>query len=260
MRPASVGQVPVLLIGRAGSRGVPGKNTMTILGRPLMAYPLLAAAHAATVGTVYLSTDGSEIKRIGRSFGAEVIDRPPELCTASALVEDVVVHGYEELRRREGRPVPIFVLLFCNSATVTPGLIDQGVRALQDDVALDSAVSVSLYNEYSPVRAKRIDDHGLLAPYVDVEQIPGASCDRDSATSAYFCDCSLWVLRDRCLRLGEGQPPFRWMGRRSMPLHQAGGLDIDHDYGVAMTEHWLRRHGFSEEESPYTLAAEARTS
>jgi hypothetical protein len=233
---------------------------MPILGRPLMAYPLLAAAQAGAVDTVYLSTDGPEIKRVGRSFGAQILDRPPALCTASALVEDVVVHGYEQIVHRERRPVPIFVLLFCNSATVTPGLIDQGVKALQDDATIDSAVSVSLYNEYSPVRAKRIGKDGLLAPYVDVDQIPGASCDRDSATPAYFCDCSLWVLRDRCVQLGQGQLPFRWMGHRSLPLHQSGGLDIDHDYGVAMTEHWLRKHGFTEDSTPYTVAVQATTS
>ena len=32
--------VPVLLIGRGGSRGVKGKNTMEILGRPLMEYQI----------------------------------------------------------------------------------------------------------------------------------------------------------------------------------------------------------------------------
>jgi hypothetical protein len=116
---------------------------------------------------------------------------------------------------------------------------------------LDSAVSVSPYNEHSPVRAKRVTPDGLLAPYVDVTAIPGASCDRDSADTCYFCDCSVWVLRSRCMQIENGVLPFRWMGRRSAPLYQQGGLDIDYDYGVAMTEHWLRKHGFTETTTPY---------
>lgn len=240
------GRVPVLLIGRAGSRGVPGKNTMLILGQPLMSYPIMAARSSRSAGTLYVSTDGKEIKQIGRSYGAEIIERPSVLATASALVEDVVVHGYEDISRREKRAPEALILLFCNSATVTSDLIDRCVERLRQDKSLDSAVSVSLYNEYSPVRAKRIDEHGLLQPYVNVDDIPGASCDRDSAEPAYFCDCSVWVMRRRCMNLANGQLPFRWIGQRVAPVPQVGGLDIDHEYGIAMTESWLRRHGFSD--------------
>jgi hypothetical protein len=84
-----------------------------------------------------------------------------------------------------------------------------------------------------------------------VNQIPGASCDRDAATPAYFCDCSMWILRPRCIEIEKGILPFRWMGRRSLPIYQTGGLDIDHDYGVPLTEFWLRKHGFTEHSTPY---------
>ncbi len=35
--------VAALLLGRGGSTGFPGKNLYLVLGRPLMAYPLIAA-------------------------------------------------------------------------------------------------------------------------------------------------------------------------------------------------------------------------
>ncbi len=240
--------VPVLLIGRGGSRGVPGKNVMPILGRPLMTYPIMAARASKRVGELFLSTDGEELKRIGREHNVRIIDRPANLCTDDALVEDVVAHGHGEITRILGE-FEMFVLLFCNTATITPGLIDEGIEKLHDDPSLDSAVSVSLYNEYSPVRAKRIDAGGFVVPYIDIGSIDGASCDRDSAVPCYFCDCSIWVLRSRCMDIANGVLPFRWMGRRTAPLHQQGGLDIDHDYGVAMTEHWLKKHGFSTPET-----------
>lgn len=242
--------VPALLIGRGGSRGVPGKNTMKILGRPLMTYPILAARHARHVSDIFLSTDSAEIKAVGRALGVEIVDRPTVLATDTALVEDVVVHGYLEMLKRMST-IEMFVLLFCNSATITPGIIDKGIEILRRDTSLDSAVTVSLYNEFSPVRAKRINTEGLIALYVDVNSIPGASCDRDSSQACYFCDCSVWVLRPNCTDLDNGVLPFRWMGRKSFPLYQEGGLDIDHDYGIAMTEHWLLKHGFSETKTPY---------
>ncbi|GHU41771.1 hypothetical protein FACS1894190_10260 [Spirochaetia bacterium] len=242
--------VPVLMIGRGGSRGVPGKNTMDILGRPLMEYPILAARNSKHIGGIYLSTDAEYIKEIGRKHNVNIIDRPAELCADEALVENVVVHGYEQIVKASATSFDMFVLLFCNTATITPGLIDTGIEMLRGDPSLDSAVSVSLYNEYSPVRAKRISPEGLVLPYMDIP-IDNASCDRDSAEPCYFCDCSIWVLRSRCMDIENGVLPFRWMGKKTAPLYQSGGLDIDHDYGVAMTNHWLLKHGFSETVTPY---------
>jgi len=238
-------KIPVLMIGRGGSRGVPGKNTMHILGRPLMEYPILAAKNSTHVGEIYLSTDAESIKKIGRKNGVKIIDRPPSLASDEALVEDVVVHGFQQMEKISGKNIDIFVLLFCNTATITPGLIDKGIEMLHMDVSIDSAVSVSLYNEYSPVRAKKITKDGYIAPYLDIK-IDNASCDRDTAEPCYFCDCSVWVLRANCMNIEEGTLPFRWMGRKSIPLYQQGGLDIDHDYGVSMTVHWLQKNGFSD--------------
>jgi hypothetical protein len=249
--------IAALLIGRGGSRGVPGKNTRLILGRPMMMYPILAVQNSHHVDRIFLSTNASEIRKVGQSQNLDIIDRPPRLCTDQALVENVVVHGFHAISENVGGQVEFIVLLFCNSATITPGIIDDGIAMLRADNSLDSAVTVSPYNEYSPVRAKRIDEDGLIIPYVDVESIPGASCDRDGAATCYFCDCSAWILRPRCMNLQNGVLPFRWMGRRSIPLYQEGGLDIDHDYGIAMTEHWLQAHGFSEATTPYVSDAAA---
>jgi CMP-N-acetylneuraminic acid synthetase len=243
-------KVPVLMIGRGGSRGVPGKNTMMILGRPLMEYPILAAKYSKHVGDIYLSTDAESIKKIGQEHHLKIIERPAELCSDTALVEDVVVHGYEQIVRMSGNNIEMIVLLFCNTATITPGLIDKGIEMLREDTTLDSAVSVSLYNEYSPVRARKITSDGFIVPYIDT-LIDNASCDRDSAEPCYFCDCSIWVLRSNCMNISEGILPFRWMGHKSVPLYQQGGLDIDHDYGISMTVHWLQKHGFSEKTLPY---------
>ncbi len=241
---------PALLIGRGGSRGVPGKNTMPILGRPLMTYPVLAARSSRSIGDVYLSTDDAAIRRVGEALGCLNLHRPPALATDGALVEDVVVDAFARMEAAQGH-IEIFVLLFCNSATIRPGILDEGIRRLEEDESLDSAVTVSPYNEYSPVRAMRIDARERLQSYVDVGAIPNASCDRDSAETCWFCDCSAWVLRRRCMDLSRGRAPFRWIGQSVYPLRQFGGLDIDHPYGVAHTEWWLRAHGFSETATPY---------
>jgi hypothetical protein len=222
---------------------------MEILGRPLMTYPIMAARHARQVDRLFLSTEDTEIAEIGSKAGLELIDRPAELATDAALVEDVVQHGYREIVKVTGK-LDLLVLLFCNSATIPVGMIDEGIDQLRADPSLDSAVSVSRYNEYSPVRAMKISLRGVLENYVDVSAISDASCDRDSAADSWFCDCSVWVLRPRCIDPLSDSLPFRWTGRTIWPMRQEGGLDIDHPYGIAHTEWWLRAHGFTEHTTP----------
>lgn len=242
--------VPALLIGRAGSRGVPGKNTMSVLGRRMFEYPLIAADRSASVDRVYVSSDDEELRGLSEVYGVRWMQRPAELATDTALVEDVVAHGIEAIIEAEESDPRIVVLLLANAATVSPRAIDEGVAALLADPSLDSAVTVSSYNEYSPVRAKRISEDGLLLPFGDVDAIPGASCDRDSQEQTWFCDGGAWVLRTRCRDLG-GLLPFRWMGKRTHPIRQEGGLDIDYWPDVARTETWLRHEGFDDHQEPW---------
>lgn len=243
--------IPALIIGRGGSTGLPGKNTMNIVGRPLMQYPIMAAKNAKCVDKVYLSTDSDDIKTVGRSLGCEIIDRPAFLATKEAKSEDAFVHGYEFIREHYGKPIDAIVLLFCNGATITPGFIDEGYAALQRDASLDSAVTTSVFNMWSPARARKLDKEGLLVPAIDPALIEGVSCDRDTQGDVYYADCSMFVVRPRCMDLSYGLEPFKWIGRRVYPLKQWGGLDIDYHWQVPMVDYWLRQHGFSEDKTPY---------
>lgn len=245
--------VVALLLGRKGSTGFPGKNTYPVLGKPLAYYPMKAAMDAATVDRVYISTDDEDLMALARGLGAEVIVRPPELATKEALGEDAYVHGYKVIRDRQreaGREVEIVVLLFCNAATVLPEIIDEGVRVLRENPSYDSAVSVSCYNMWSPLRARRIGEDGLLHPFVPFETFGDPAtmnCDRDSQGDAWFADMSVSIVRPRCLeRIGEGLLPQKWMGQKIYPLKQWGGLDVDHEWQMPLVEHWLIRHGFNE--------------
>jgi CMP-N-acetylneuraminic acid synthetase len=244
--------IAALLIGRAGSTGFPNKNIAPLLGRPLMVYPILAAQHARSIaqGAVYLSTDSEKMREIAATHGCHLVDRPEWLATDEALAEDAFRHGFRVIRASAPEPIEFIVLLFCNAATITPGIIDVGVEALRQDPSLDSAVTVSQYDMWSPLRAKKIEN-GLLTPFVPLEFWDDVSCDRHSQGATYFADCSVFVCRPRCLDPSYGDLPFRWMGRRVYPLPQWGGLDVDYEWQLGQVEFWLRRHGFSETRTPY---------
>jgi hypothetical protein len=243
--------IPALLIGREGSVGFPGKNLHPVLGRPLVVYPLHAALDSKSVDRIYISTDSPRIKEIGEEMGAEIIDRPPELCTAGALGEDVFVHGYRTIRGRTGETIELMVLLFANAPSVLPATIDEGIDVLRKNPAYDSAVTVSRYNMWSPLRSRRIGEDGLLHPFVPIETFGDPqtlSCDRDSQGDIWFADMGLSIVRPRCLeRLEEGLLPQKWMGQKIYPLKQWGGLDVDYEWQLPQAEYWLRKHGWREE-------------
>lgn len=239
-----------LMLGRDGSRGFPGKNTTPVLGRPLMAYPLLAAKASKHVERAYVSTDSPGIKKVALEYGARVIDRPAELCTPQALGEDAFAHGFRLIRdelKKEGQELELLVLLFCNAATVSAELIDEGVKALRERPEADSAVSVSRYNMWSPLRARKENKDGFLDPFVPFETFGDPrtlNCDRDSQGDVWYADMGLSIVRPRCFdAMQDGLLPQRWMGRNIHPLKQWGGCDVDYEWQMPGVEYWLLKHG-----------------
>lgn len=244
--------VAALLLGRGGSIGFPGKNLYPVLGRPLMAYPLIAAQDSEYTDRIYASTDSEAIMAVGSRYGAEIIVRPPELCTPEALGEEAFSHGYRVIRdclAEKGETVELMVLLFANAATVTGELIDRGIEMLRADPTLDSAVTVSRYNMWSVLRARRVADDGLLHPFVPFERFGDPAtlnCDRDSQGDVYFADMGASVVRPRCLEhLEEGLLPQKWMGQRIAPIHSWGGCDVDYEWQIPGVEYWLIQHGYT---------------
>lgn len=254
--------IVALIIGREHSVGFPGKNIHPVLGRSLMEYPLLAAKNAKTVDRVYISTDSLRIKEIGKKYGVEIINRPPEFCIDSALGEDVFVHGYhiiKDILKHEKEEVELMVLMHCNSPTILSETIDEGVRVLCENLDYDSAVTVSRYNMWSPLRARKIGDDGLLHPFVPFETFGDPktmSCDRDSQGDVLFADMGVSIVRSHCLEnIKKGLLPQKWMGHRIYPLEQWGGCDVDYEWQIPLVEFWLKKHGFDEESIPYEVSS-----
>jgi len=239
-------KVAALLLGRKGSLGFPGKNIYKILGRSAMEYPLLAAKGSKYVNKVYVSTDDELIMRIGNKHGVELIRRPPELCTKEALFEDALVHGYLEIKKRLGETPKYLVILMCNACQIEAAMIDEAIETLENDPKADSAVSVSIYNMWSPLRARKEDKNGFLKPFVPFETFGDPktlNCDRDSQGDVWFADMGVSIVRPHCLDdIDKGLLPQKWMGNRIYPLKQWGGCDIDYEWQVPGVEFWLKKN------------------
>ncbi|MDH4027439.1 MAG: cytidylyltransferase [Nitrospirota bacterium] len=239
--------IPALILGRKGSQGFKGKNTFKVSGHPLAYYPMNAAKNTKEIDAVYLSTDDPDLMEIARENGVEVIVRPDHLCTSSALGEDAYVHGYHEIKRSNpGKEIEAVVLLFCNAPMITPETISSGIAALRENPDIDSAVTVSRYNMWSPLRARKINKDGLLDPFVPFETFGDPktlNCDRDSQGDVWFADMNASIVRPECLEnIDKGLLPQKWMGQKIYPLKQWGGLDVDYEWQIPQVEFWLTAH------------------
>lgn len=237
--------IVALLMGRKKSKGFPGKNLHFVLGKPLAYYPMRAAKGCPEVDKIYLSTDDEQLMELANENGIEVVKRPPELCTDETLGEQVYIHAYNVVKEQnQNQKIELIVLLMCNAPTVTSKMISKGIKVLRDNSEYDSAVTVSRYNMWSPLRARKISEEGLLKPFVPFEAFGDPetlSCDRDSQGDVWFADMGASIVRPKCLANPEyGLLPQRWMGQKIYPLKQSGGLDVDYEWQIPQVECWLK--------------------
>jgi len=136
---------------------------------------------------------------------------------------------------------------------IMPEIIDKGIEVLRKNKNIDSAVTVSDYNIWSPIRARKVGADGLLHPFVPFEQFEfKVDSNRQKLDTVYFHDCGASVVRPSCIEnIKEGLLPQKWMGKKIYPLKQVGGLDIDYKYEIPLVESWLKEKGFTENLTPY---------
>lgn len=131
--------VIAVIPARGGSKGVPGKNTRLLGGKPLIAYTIESAKRCNYIDRVIVSTDDEKIARVAREYGAEVpFVRPQELAEDMTPTEPVLKHTVEWLEENEGYNTDIVVFLQLTDLPRTRGLLDRVVEPLLQNENLDS--------------------------------------------------------------------------------------------------------------------------
>ena len=233
-----------LMIGRKGSRGFKGKNTYKIFNKAMCEYPLIAAKKSKMIDKIFVAIDCPKIKKASKKYGVNCIDRPKSLNNSKALGDHVFEYAYFEIKKKLKSKIDIIVLLFANAPTINKDLIEKGIKILKKDKKCDSAVSTSVYNMWSPLRARRIDKKGYLKPFVPFKTFGNPktlNCDRDSQGNVYFADMSVSVVRAKCLEnLDKGLLPQKWMGKNIKAINSVAGCDVDYKWQIPSVEYWLK--------------------
>lgn len=216
-----------VIIGRAGSKGLPGKNARSIAGRPMVFHTIQDAMQSASVGRIIVSTDGDAIAAAAESMAVEVIRRPASLASDTATVDSAVRHAVQSGSAMES----IVVILYANVPVRPDDLIDRAVATLIETGA-DSVQSYSDVGKNHPHWMVQLDDERRVTP-----NVRNTIYRRQDLTKLFMPNGGvIAVRRDTLFTVIEGQPhAFLGNDRRGIISPEGSVVDVDNqtDYLVA---------------------------
>jgi len=86
-----------IIPARAGSKGLPGKNTALIEGKSLVQLAIESALSIPEITRVVVTSDDVSVQKIASDSGAEVVVRPAELAQDHSSIESAILHALAEL-------------------------------------------------------------------------------------------------------------------------------------------------------------------
>lgn len=152
-------KILAIIPARAGSKGIPGKNTKLLGGKPLIAWTVEAARGSRYLDKTVVSTESEEIGRLAEAHGASFpFLRPKKLATDKAGSDGLVLHALQELPGFD-----YFVLLQPTSPFRTSEDIDQAIELMLSKKAR-SCVSV-VEAPAHPFLVFKKEKGGTLVPF-----------------------------------------------------------------------------------------------
>ena len=135
--------IMAVIPARGGSRGIPGKNVRSFLGKPLLAWTIEVARESGVFARVLVSTDNEEIAEAGKRYGADVpFRRPPELARDETPTALVIRHAMEWCRSHNQELPEVVMVLEPTSPCRRPFHLIE-TAALFKQRAVESVASVS---------------------------------------------------------------------------------------------------------------------
>jgi CMP-N,N'-diacetyllegionaminic acid synthase len=135
-----------IIAARGGSKGIPGKNLLSLCGKPLLAWSVLHARDARAVDEVVVSSDSPDILDVARSYGAVGVHRPAEIAGDTATSESAWLHALNAREQSVG-PFDRVVALQATSPIRESADIDSACEQYERE-RLDSMLSVCEVEDY----------------------------------------------------------------------------------------------------------------
>ncbi len=186
-------RVAGIILSRAGSKGVPNKNLLLLLGRPVLTYTFEHALCARLIERVFLSSEDEGALCLAEEWGIETIRRPEALANDSSPIEQALNHALDELAARHGYRPEVVVVLYGNIPVRSETIIDDCIEDLIR-TGCDSVRSFSPVDKHHPFWMSRIEG-GRVVPFFENKVYR-----RQDLPPLFIHDGAALVLRRKAVR------------------------------------------------------------
>lgn len=178
-----------IVLARAGSKGLPGKNWKPLMGKPLVEYAIEAGLNSKYIDDVVISTDCEQCIKIARNLGIEIpFRRPNELSSDGVSSADVIAHALDFLNA-SGRFYEMFVLLEPTSPLRDAFDVDEALEMMTNG-GHESLVSVCQAEDQHPSFMFNIQADDTLIPWSGDKFVP---LRRQELQATYYLDGSVYA-------------------------------------------------------------------
>lgn len=193
-------KILAIIPARGGSKGIPGKNTKLLNGKPLMSYTSEIALQSRYLTEVIVSTEDKQIVEVAERLGIKVpFVRPMALAEDHTPTLDVIIHALQWFEKQT-----IFFDAVCLLQVTSPfrtvDFLDKAIVKFIES-GCDSLVSVQkVPHEYNPHWTFEVNAEGNLKIATGETEIISR---RQELPPAYHRDGSIYITKTEVLLNGH---------------------------------------------------------
>ena len=218
-------RVLTVVLARAGSRGLPDKHLLPLLGRPVIAYTFDHARPLKDLGPVVVSSDCPDVRKLGEAAGFYSIERPERLATDEASVQDVMLHAMDAVEEATPFRADALLVLYGNVPCRGADVVHRALTVLADS-GCDSVRSFCPVGKWHPAWMARLV-HGR----VEALQAGGGVHRRQDLEPLYLHDGAVVAVSRKSMLRGKRTPsdPHAFFGVDRRAIETAPGETVEID-------------------------------
>ena len=231
-----------IILARAGSKGLPGKNRALVAGRPCVQWTIDHVLASGMITRAGVSTDDDAIAGLAFRAGLEHWPRDVLLATDAARVDAAACSALRAADERETIDADAAVVMLYANVPVRPeGLIDRAVELLFAS-GCDSVQSYADVGKHHPSWTARVEGDGRVVPW-EGSTLFGGIYRRQDLEPAFLPDGGVVAVRRACLERAQhdsaGPHDFLGKDHRAVTTSPGDVVDIDNHLDLAVADRLL---------------------
>jgi len=207
-----------IIPARSGSKGLPNKNIINLINKPLIAWTIEASISSKFITNTIVTSDSDEILSISKDYGANTLKRPKILSDDNSSAESVVNHVLKDLKKEKDHYDYLIYL--------------QPTSPLRDKFEIDNAINLFFEKEVDLIISVYEIDRKYLKLFLENEEgyIQGIpennfhSKNRQTLPKVYMPNGAIYIIKTDSFISNNG-----FISNNTLPYVMSKSISIDID-------------------------------